>query len=57
MLCIDWKDDNPFEIYGRDQDKDYARLEVIFLPCNYIHTMLDYNEDSISPECIANLEE
>ena len=57
MLCIDWTDDNPIEIQGRFQDKDYTRLEVILLPCNYIHTMLGYNEDSISPECIANLDE
>ena len=57
MFCIDWNDDNPIEVGGRPQDEDYTRFEVIFLPCNYIHTMLGYTEDSISPECIADLDE
>ena len=56
MFCIDWNDDDPIEIGGRPQDEDYTRFEVIFLPCNYIHTMLNYTEDSISPECIADLD-
>ena len=57
MLCIDWNDDDPFEITGTEQDDEYTRLEIIFLPCNYIHTMLDYKEDSISPDCVADLDE
>ena len=56
MICIDWNDDFPIELLGREQDDDYTRLELIFVPCNYIHTMLDYKEDSINPECIADLE-
>ena len=56
MFCIDWNDENPIEILGREQDTDYTRIEFILVPCNYIHTMLDYKEDSISPECIADLQ-
>ena len=56
MICIDWNDDFPIDLLGREQDDDYTRIELIFVPCNYIHTMLDYKEDSINPECIADLE-
>ena len=57
MLCIDWTDVDPIEITGYEYDSDYTRLEVILTPCNYLHTMLDYQEDSIHPECIQNLDE
>ena len=42
---------------GYEFDADYVRLEVILVPCNYLHTMMDYRDDSISPECIGDLEE
>ena len=57
MFCIDWNDDDPFELLGRQQDDEYTRLEVLLNPCNYKHTMLGYQEDSIHPECVADLEE
>ena len=57
MLCIDWKDDYPVEILGSEFDSDYSRLEVLLLPCNYLHTMLGYQGDSISDECVGSLEE
>ena len=43
MYCIDWNDDEPFEIIGESShDDDYARIDVILSPCNYLHTELGY---------------
>ena len=56
MYCIDWNDDDPFELIGESsQDDNYARIDVTLTPCNYLHTMLDYQDDSISPECIGDI--
>ena len=57
MVCIDWTDVEPYEIMGYEFDDDYIRLEVVLVPCNYLHTMLGYQEDSISSECIGDLDE
>ena len=56
MFCLDWDKQEPIEIIGSDIDDDYTRLEVVLVPCNYMHTMLGYQGDSISPECITDLE-
>ena len=37
LLCIDWDDKNPYLAYGALSDPDWARLEAILVPCNYIH--------------------
>ena len=56
MFCIDWNDDDPIElINANSQDDDYTRIDVTMTPCNYVHTMLDYEGDSISDECIGDL--
>ena len=58
MFCLDWNDDTPFELVGEKvADDDYARLEVIFVPCNYLHTQLGYDGDSVHPECVGSKEE
>ena len=57
MYCIDWNDDDPFEITGDINDDNYTRMEIIIAPCHYLHTMNGYDKDEISPECIADLEE
>ena len=56
MLCLDWNDEKPFRIGGRENDIEYARLDIVLTPCNYLHTMLEYKDDTISPECIPDLE-
>ena len=56
MLCLDWDDDEPIELIGTSIDDDYTRLEVVLTPCNYKHTQLGYQGDSISPECVTDLE-
>ena len=42
---------------GDTQDDDHIRFEAVLVPCNYLHTMLDYQGDSIHPECVGDLEE
>ena len=54
MFCFDWKADEPIELIGDSHDDDYTRLEVLVVPCNYLHTMLDYQEDTISPQCVGD---
>ena len=57
LLCLDWNDDDPIEIIGYENDDDYARLEAVIVPCNYVHTMMGHEGDSIHPECIKSLEQ
>ena len=40
FLCPEWNDDEPLNLIGDENDDDYTRLEVVLLPCNYVHTML-----------------
>ena len=55
MYCIEWSDDEPVEVYGYEHEEDYSRLDVALLPCNYLHTDLGYQGDSIHPECVGDL--
>ena len=54
MYCIEWNDDDPIKLYGTGHEDDFARIDVIFVPCNYLHTMLDYKGDTIHPECVGD---
>ena len=57
MFCLDWDNNEPIEIIGSDIDDDYTRLEVNLVPCNYMHTQLGYQGDTINPECNGSLDE
>ena len=57
LYCIDWNDEDPTLIYGKEIYMNYSRLEIIFLPCNYLHNEYGFNEEKISPDCIADLEQ
>ena len=57
MFCLDWNDDDPIEIRGSDIDDDYIRFEINLVPCNYLHTMLGYQDDKIDPSCVGDLQE
>ena len=48
MFCLEWKDDDPYEVQGYFMDDFYTRLEVNLVPCNYIHTMMSYEGDTVS---------
>ena len=57
MVCLDWKDNDPYELIGFEFDDEATYIDIVLVPCNYIHTLGGYSEDSISPECIGDLEE
>ncbi len=55
MYCLDRNQLEGIEIYGDEKNQNYARLEILLLPCNYLHTELGWTEDTIHPECIGDL--
>ena len=57
MVCLDWNDNDPYELIGFEFDDEATYIDIVLVPCNYIHTLGGYSEDSISPECIGDLEE
>ena len=56
MFCVDWNDDEPFELLGHERDDNFARFDIVLNPCNYLHTLLDYKDDSVSSECVTDLQ-
>ena len=57
MVCIDWDDDEPISIGGIQNDDNYQILDIVLVPCNYIHSQLGYTEDSVATECVPDLNE
>ena len=54
MFCLDWSDD--ILLYGNEKNEEYQRIELVLTPCNYLHTHLGFEGDTIHPECVADLE-
>ena len=54
MYCLDWEDDDAEDklIYGQTKNDEYQRLDIILVPCNYVHSYLGYEGDFISDECL-----
>ena len=59
MMCLDKPDEANEDIllYGTENNDNYQRLEILLLPCNYVHSYMGYKDDSIHPECIGDLAE
>ena len=55
MYCIDWYEEEPIVIGGEYEDDYYSELDIILAPCNYVHTVGGYTEDSVHPDCEPNL--
>jgi len=54
-MCLDWeRDADKLNLWGASTDAFYQRLEIILVPCNYMHTELGYTGDSIAEGCIAD---
>lgn len=54
LYCLDeWPDDLYF-IGGELSEIDYTSLDIMLLPCNYIHTQFGYVGDTIAEECIPD---
>ncbi len=56
MYCLDEDQIKGLKIYGDEKNQNHSRLELLILPCNYLHTEWGYTGDAIHPECIGNLE-
>ena len=54
MFCIDWSKERL--IYGNENNQNFQRIDILMNPCNYLHTHIGYEGDTIDPECIADLE-
>ena len=54
LFCIDWDNGDPVELVGYEFDDDYTRLEVLLVPCNYVHTLGGYRGDSVHPGCVGD---
>ena len=57
MFCINFEDEDEILITGEFGDDYYSKLDVLLVPCNYLHTKNNYTGDSVSPECIPDKEE
>ena len=36
LYCLDWSDEDMF-VFGETYNPSYQRLEIVMVPCNYIH--------------------
>ena len=56
MYCLDWEGDGVEDklIYGHSKNDEYQRLDIVLVPCNYVHSYLGYEGDSIPDECLAD---
>lgn len=54
MYCLDWNQD--IKIFGSEKDQKYQRLEIVMVPCNYVHSYLGYDKDTVTDGCIADLD-
>ena len=45
-------------IYGREIDDEYQRIDIVLLPCNYVHAEFSPGDpSSVSDDCIADLDQ
>ena len=58
LFCFDWQE-MAEEIYLKGYStsvENYQMLTIDLVPCNYVHSYLGYEEDSIADGCIADRE-
>ena len=55
LLCIDWETAG-IDFYGLEESGTFSELDVAIVPCNLKNTMIGGETDSISEECIPDLQ-
>ena len=56
-MCIDWDDEDPYLLYGKDKDVNHLYIDVAIVPCNYIHDEFDKDTTwTVPAECIDDKE-
>ena len=57
LFCIDWdKIGDEMVIYGEEHYIDYQIIDIVLVPCHYIHNVLGWTGDRETPECLADRE-
>ena len=55
MFCVDWNGER--KIFGNERNENNLRMDIVFVPCNYLHQLDGGYEDSVHPECIWDKDE
>ena len=54
-MCIDWDDEDPNLVYGKDKDAHSQFIDVVLAPCNYIHDEINENTtETVPKDCIVD---
>lgn len=56
LFCVD-PVETDYEVYGGLNSNDYQSVDIVLVPCNYVHAKWGYKEDFVSEECIADLDQ
>lgn len=56
FYCIDPLETD-FEVSGGLNSRNWQSLDIVLVPCNYVHATWGYTEDFIADECIADLDQ
>ena len=57
LFCVDWEgQSDDIKIWGEDHHTNYRYIDIVLVPCNYIHTEVGWTEDKITPECLSDRE-
>lgn len=56
FMCIDFEEGENLKIYGNERNDEYQRIEIVLVPCNYLHSHLGYRLDRIHEDCVADLD-
>lgn len=57
LFCVDWeKQGDKINIWGVDHNTNYQYIEIVLVPCNYVHSEFGETGDKITPECLADRE-
>lgn len=43
-------------IWGETSSGQHQRIEMLLVPCNYVHSYMGYEGDFIRDDCVADLE-
>ena len=55
MFCLALEEIEELTIYGDEFNTEHQRFEVVLVPCNYVHSRWGFTEDSVSKECVSDL--
>ena len=54
FMCADLPKKMP--IWGETSSGQHQRIEMLYVPCNYVHQYMGYKDDFIRDDCVADRE-